>query len=222
MEQLQKDKLAGEEAAARSHELERDLMVSVEENERHKAEIRELKSKIDQQLHASRMQQELLNRQRDEARDEAATLRTSLRKAKGDKSGFERELLAPLQAEIKSLHDTMNIKVNLLKKAEAELAETKKELEVAKVRTLSSPVKTEAEEAKVELPKGRVKESVKKEVADVEQQTEEAWPAEAPAASEAPSEAYAKLEQRMAVVLEQVGSGDIPTQPVPTNPDPDP
>ena len=84
---------------------------------------REDQLKHQKEVHASRMQLELLARQRDEARDEAATLRTSMRKARKDDKKATEAALEPLHVEIKRLNEQLAQKNAALRKADSDASD---------------------------------------------------------------------------------------------------
>ena len=119
------------------------------------------------------MQQELLSRQRDEARDEAATLRTGMRKAKKDKDKGTEELVQPLQAEIKSLNEMLAQKNNALRESASEVEALQRD-----VAALAAKIPKPGE-VKVETVI-EYREPPKPEMADAETEPEEAWPERQP------------------------------------------
>ena len=154
MSDMVKAKAAGDAAASRAEELEHSLRSVTDDLKKTQEMQKDQQSRHDSALHSSKMQQELLARQRDEARDEAATLRTSLRKLQKDVGKKDDGLLEPLQAEVKKLmeevkkqQELVGQKSNLLRKADADVSELNRQISEL---TLSNKQQAKVESRAVE------------------------------------------------------------------------
>ena len=176
MTAMRKDKERGDAALARCEVLDKQLKTTSDSLAEAQSTLKDAQARHDSSLHASRMQMELLARQRDEARDEAAVLRTSMRKVKKEEAKAESGLLKDAKAEIRRLMEVVTQKDNLLRKAEADVADLNRQLAEVTAREIATrnrqPAAVAAEPVIKEVVREVLVEAPKPEVSEAEAQTD--------------------------------------------------